>query len=89
MTASFGMRKAAPRLGGSAAVIECSSRPQKKATSHHMKTHPHKTQPWDIKRPPTVYASLPPLPPKWTIVSSYANASDAAVPPPTAQPATE
>ncbi|XVE70269.1 hypothetical protein DITRI_Ditri10aG0058900 [Diplodiscus trichospermus] len=51
-------------------VIECSSRPQKKATKHHMKTRPRKTQPWDIRRKPTVYAPLPPLPPDWTLVSS-------------------
>ncbi|CBI28590.3 unnamed protein product, partial [Vitis vinifera] len=42
-TAAFGVRKAVSRLGGSAAVIECSSQPQKKATSHHIKTHPRKT----------------------------------------------
>ena len=51
-------------------LIECSSRPQKKATKHHMKTRPRKTQPWDIRRKPTVYAPLPPLPPDWTLVSS-------------------
>ncbi|XP_022772446.1 50S ribosomal protein 6, chloroplastic-like [Durio zibethinus] len=51
-------------------VVECSSRPQKKATKHHMKTRPRKTQPWDIRRKPTVYAPLPPLPPDWTLVSS-------------------
>ncbi|XP_021284173.1 50S ribosomal protein 6, chloroplastic [Herrania umbratica] len=51
-------------------VIECSSRPQKKATKHHMKTRPRKTQAWDIRRKPTVYAPLPPLPPDWTLVSS-------------------
>ncbi|MBA0818368.1 hypothetical protein Gohar_028469 [Gossypium harknessii] len=50
--------------------IECSSRPQKKATKHHMKTRPRKTQPWDIRRKPTVYAPLPPLPPDWALVSS-------------------
>ncbi|XP_022765945.1 50S ribosomal protein 6, chloroplastic-like [Durio zibethinus] len=53
-------------------VIECSSRPRKKATKHHMKTRPRKTQPWDIKRKPAVYAPLPPLPPDWTLVSSGA-----------------
>ncbi|KAF8045582.1 hypothetical protein N665_4680s0002 [Sinapis alba] len=52
-----------PSLG---MVIECSSRPQKKSTAHHRKTRPKKTQPWDIKRKPTVYAPLPPLPPDWT-----------------------
>ncbi|KAJ4701545.1 50S ribosomal protein 6, chloroplastic-like [Melia azedarach] len=50
-------------------VIENSSRPKKKATAHHMKTRPRKTQAWDINRKPTVYAPLPPLPPDWTIVS--------------------
>ncbi|WKA12606.1 hypothetical protein VitviT2T_029977 [Vitis vinifera] len=40
--------------------------------SHHMKTRPRKTQPWDIKRHPTVYAPLPPLPHKWTVISSDA-----------------
>ena len=89
MAASFGVRKAGLRLGGGAVVIKCSSRPQKKATSHHMKTRPCKTQPWDIKRRPTVYAPLPPLPPEWTVISFDANASDAAIPPPTPQPATE
>ncbi|KAL6320561.1 hypothetical protein AAG906_007640 [Vitis piasezkii] len=54
-----------------------------------MKTRPCKTQPWDIKRRPTVYALLPPLPPEWTVISFDANASDAAIPPPTPQPATE
>lgn len=50
-------------------VIENSSRPQKKATAHHMKTRPRKTQPWDVNRKPTVYPPLPPLPPDWTLVS--------------------
>ncbi|KAL9260977.1 Large ribosomal subunit protein cL38-like protein [Drosera capensis] len=55
-------------ITGSGLVIECSSRPQKKATAHHMKTRPKKSQPWDIKRKPTVYPPLPPLPPDWTLV---------------------
>ncbi|PWZ03893.1 50S ribosomal protein 6, chloroplastic [Zea mays] len=47
--------------GGRAALaVECSSRPQKKGTKHHMKTRPKKTQPWDIKRRPTQYPPLPP-----------------------------
>ncbi|CAN4122464.1 unnamed protein product [Withania somnifera] len=50
-------------------VIECSSRPQKKATAHHKKTRPRKTQAWDIRRGPTVYAPLPPLPPEWSFAS--------------------
>ncbi|XVF39722.1 hypothetical protein PTKIN_Ptkin01aG0055800 [Pterospermum kingtungense] len=64
--------------GGGGLVIECSSRPQKKATKHHMKTRPRKTQPWDIRRKPTVYPPLPPLPPDWTFVSS-ADGGDVAV----------
>nr|ACG40770.1 plastid-specific ribosomal protein 6 precursor [Zea mays] len=59
--------------GGRAALaVECSSRPQKKGTKHHMKTRPKKTQPWDIKRRPTQYPPLPPLPPDWTLVASGA-----------------
>ncbi|KAL0322949.1 UNVERIFIED_CONTAM: 50S ribosomal protein 6, chloroplastic [Sesamum angustifolium] len=54
--------------GGCGLVIECSSRPQKKATKHHMKTRPRKTRPSDIRRGPTVYPPLPPLPPDWTLV---------------------
>ncbi|KAH6766002.1 plastid-specific 50S ribosomal protein 6, partial [Perilla frutescens var. hirtella] len=60
-----------PRLaigGGGGLVIECSSRPQKKATKHHMKTRPRKSRPSDINRRPTVYPPLPPLPPDWTPV---------------------
>ncbi|XP_043714469.1 50S ribosomal protein 6, chloroplastic [Telopea speciosissima] len=51
-------------------VIECSSRPQKKGTAHHMKTRPKKTQPWDIKRRPTVYPPLPALPPDWSLLTA-------------------
>ncbi|XP_011652886.1 50S ribosomal protein 6, chloroplastic [Cucumis sativus] len=61
--------KAAPCSAGNL-LIECSSRPNKKATAHHMKTRPRKSQPWDIRRKPTVYPPLPPLPPDWTLVSS-------------------
>ncbi|KAJ8541242.1 hypothetical protein K7X08_002058 [Anisodus acutangulus] len=50
-------------------IIECSSRPQKKATAHHKKTRPRKTQAWDIRRGPAVYAPLPPLPPEWSFAS--------------------
>ncbi|KAE8658800.1 50S ribosomal protein 6 [Hibiscus syriacus] len=60
-------------------LIECSSRPQKKATKHHMKTRPRKTQQWDVRRKPTVYAPLPPLPPDWTLVSSGVDNDNAQV----------
>ncbi|PIN21093.1 hypothetical protein CDL12_06217 [Handroanthus impetiginosus] len=55
--------------GRSGLVIECSSRPQKKATKHHMKTRPRKTSLSDIRRRPTVYPPLPPLPSEWSFVS--------------------
>ncbi|KAG8089998.1 hypothetical protein GUJ93_ZPchr0011g28470 [Zizania palustris] len=58
--------------GGCALAVECSSRPQKKGTKHHMKTRPKKTQQWDIKRRPTQYPPLPPLPPDWTLVAAGA-----------------
>ncbi|CAB4303110.1 unnamed protein product [Prunus armeniaca] len=52
-TASFGVPKTSPWRGsvggGTGLMIECSSRPQKKATAHHRKTRPRKTQPWDVK----------------------------------------
>lgn len=57
--------------GSGGLVIECSSRPKKKATAHHKKTRPRKSQPWDIKRKPTVYAPLPPMPPEWTLVTDF------------------
>ncbi|KAI3465206.1 hypothetical protein Pfo_021869 [Paulownia fortunei] len=69
--------------GGSGLVIECSSRPQQKATKHHMKTRPRKTRPSDIRRGPTVYPPLPPLPPEWTLISDDATAAAVAS---TAQP---
>ncbi|CAA2995973.1 50S ribosomal 6, chloroplastic [Olea europaea subsp. europaea] len=56
-------------------MIECSSRPQKKATKHHMKTRPRKSQGWDIRRGPTVYPPLPPLPPDWTLVTDGSTAA--------------
>uniref|UniRef100_A0A7N1A9W4 50S ribosomal protein 6, chloroplastic n=1 Tax=Kalanchoe fedtschenkoi TaxID=63787 RepID=A0A7N1A9W4_KALFE len=80
VSAIFGVRiaategsgaKAAPAWSG-AATVECSSRPQKKATKHHMKTRPKKTQPWDIKRKPTVYPAMPALPADWTLVEAAA-----------------
>ncbi|CAO2149201.1 unnamed protein product [Urochloa humidicola] len=62
-----------PGVDGRAALaVECSSRPQKKGTKHHMKTRPKKTQPWDIKRRPTQYSPLPKLPPDWTLVAASA-----------------
>lgn len=66
-------------------VIECSSRPQKKATAHHRKTRPRKSQRWDIKRGPAVYPPLPALPPEWTLVTddgSDTEAADGGVPQP-------
>lgn len=77
-------RRGSGRVGieGGGLAIECSSRPKKKATAHHMKTRPRKTQPWDIKRKPTVYPPLPPLPPDWTLVSSASEASSVAPPSP-------
>lgn len=66
-------------------TIVCSSRPQKKATAHHMKTRPRKTQAWDRNRKPTVYDPLPPLPPDWTLVIP-ADASSAPVTPPPPTP---
>ncbi|CAI0464218.1 unnamed protein product [Linum tenue] len=62
--------------GGGGLVIESSSRPTKKATAHHMKTRPRKSQPWDIRRKPTVYAPLPELPPDWTLVSAAESPAD-------------
>ncbi|KAK7311742.1 hypothetical protein RJT34_10067 [Clitoria ternatea] len=61
-------------------TIVCSSRPKKKATSHHMKTRPRKTQPWDINRKPTEYPPLPPLPPDFTVIIPAS--ADSSVPPP-------
>lgn len=60
---------ARPRVKYGGLVIENSSRPQKKATAHHRKTRPKKTQPWDVKRGPAVYPPLPKMPPEWTLVS--------------------
>ncbi|KAL6504290.1 hypothetical protein OROGR_026213 [Orobanche gracilis] len=62
--------------GGCSLSIECSSRPQKKATKHHMKTRPRKRRPSDIRRVPTVYPPLPPLPPEWSLVSEDTSAAD-------------
>eukprot|EP00252_Welwitschia_mirabilis_P014267 TRINITY_DN31385_c0_g1_i1.p1 TRINITY_DN31385_c0_g1~~TRINITY_DN31385_c0_g1_i1.p1 ORF type:complete len:147 (+),score=28.38 TRINITY_DN31385_c0_g1_i1:187-627(+) len=46
-------------------TIECSSRPQKKATAHHNKTRPKKHQPYDKNRkgptkyPPPIFPANP------------------------------
>lgn len=55
--------------------IECSSRPQKKATAHHRKTRPKKTQPWDKNRRPAVYPPLPPLPAEWSFANDVVEAA--------------
>ncbi|KAK9691017.1 hypothetical protein RND81_09G170700 [Saponaria officinalis] len=81
--AELKLRTSRGSSGRGLAVIEYSSRPQKKSTAHHMKTRPKKTQSWDIRRYPTVYAPLPPLPPEWTLVSS---ASEAIAPTPPPSP---
>ncbi|KAF9622960.1 hypothetical protein IFM89_035675 [Coptis chinensis] len=65
--------------GAATAVIECSSRPQKKGTKHHMKTRPKKTAKWELKRRPTVYAPLPPLPSEWSFVTDETNTEEATV----------
>ncbi|KAH7689822.1 Ribosomal protein L6 chloroplast protein [Dioscorea alata] len=75
MTMTMTTTKQVVNKGG---VIECSSRPKKKATSHHIKSRPKKTQPWDIRRKgPTLYPPLPLLPPDWTLVSSHDADADA------------
>ncbi|KAK9061430.1 hypothetical protein SSX86_018611 [Deinandra increscens subsp. villosa] len=63
-------------------TIECSSRPQKKATAHHRKTRPKKTQPWDRNRGPAVYPPLPALPPEWSFVTEEEPSSS---PPPASE----
>ncbi|PHU20597.1 50S ribosomal protein 6, chloroplastic [Capsicum chinense] len=65
-------------------VIECSSRPQKKATAHHQKTRPKKTQPWDIRRKPTLYPPMPTLPPEWSFATDESVSGQ-----PTSAPASE
>ncbi|RZS16691.1 hypothetical protein BHM03_00048725 [Ensete ventricosum] len=68
-TSSGRPRTSYPASPGGWMGVECSSRPQKKATAHHMKTRPKKTQPWDVRRKgPTAYPPLPVLPPDWTLV---------------------
>ncbi|XP_062110113.1 large ribosomal subunit protein cL38 [Humulus lupulus] len=90
--ASVGAARPALSYGGGLAVIECSSRPTKKSTAHHRKTRPRKTQQWDIKRKPTVYAPLPQLPPEWTLAAtddSFAVAEADVSPPAPESPAAE
>ncbi|KAK4770959.1 hypothetical protein SAY87_031491 [Trapa incisa] len=79
---SGGMVHPFPGTSGGGFAIECSSRPKKKSTAHHMKTRPKKTRPWDIRRKPTVYPPLPVLPPDWTLVSSGEELAEADLPPP-------
>ncbi|XP_020572250.1 50S ribosomal protein 6, chloroplastic [Phalaenopsis equestris] len=67
--------------GGGPMTVECSSRPKKKGTAHHMKTRPKKTQPWDVKRKgPTLYPVLPLLPPDWTLAMSDDGGEDTVTP---------
>ncbi|RWR74008.1 50S ribosomal protein 6, chloroplastic [Cinnamomum micranthum f. kanehirae] len=66
--------------GSGVGVIECSSRPKKKATAHHIKTRPRKSQPWDIRRKPTVYPPLPTLPPDWTLFERPPETQNASAP---------
>ncbi|KAK2993918.1 hypothetical protein RJ640_012792 [Escallonia rubra] len=52
-------------FGGFGLVIKSSSRPQKKATTHHRKTRPRKMNTWDVHRglvDTVVEASSPPMP---------------------------
>ncbi|KAK2983994.1 hypothetical protein RJ640_027319 [Escallonia rubra] len=42
-------------------VIKSSSRPQKKATTHHRRTGQRKTKPWDVRRGPPILSSKIPL----------------------------
>ncbi|KAL1821854.1 hypothetical protein DCAR_0418282 [Daucus carota subsp. sativus] len=75
-----GAKTASPsRVEYGGLVIENSSRPQKKATAHHRKSRPKKTQPWDVKRGPAVYPPLPEMPPEWTLVSEDIAAADTTV----------
>eukprot|EP01018_Ginkgo_biloba_P029881 Gb_06980 [translate_table: standard] len=54
--------------------IECSSRPRKKATAHHVKTRPKKHQPYDKNRKgPTKH---PPLPKRPLVIPSNASNQD-------------
>ncbi|KAK9163537.1 hypothetical protein Syun_004439 [Stephania yunnanensis] len=78
---SLQMRRMRSGGGVSNGVIECSSRPQKKATAHHMKTRPRKSAPWDVKRGPTVYPPLPTMPPEWTLVLDLDDAASVVVVP--------
>lgn len=55
-------------------TTECSSRPRKKATAHHVKTRPKKHQPYDKNRKgPTIYPPLPRPPLKPSVAVAVAS----------------
>lgn len=59
-------------------TIECSSRPRKKATAHHVKTRPKKHQPYDKNRKgPTKYPPLPRPPVKPSVAVAAASPDNA------------
>eukprot|EP00250_Pteridium_aquilinum_P034397 c7529_g1_i1 orf=341-715(-) len=64
-------------------TVECSSRPQKKCTAHHVKTRPKKHSLADKNRKPPVYPKPPKAPPIITL--GWGDEDDA--PAPAAQPA--
>lgn len=58
-------------------TIECSSRPKKKATAHHVKTRPKKHQPYDKNRKgPTKYPPLPRPPVKLSVAVASASSDN-------------
>lgn len=55
-------------------ITECSSRPRKKATAHHVKSRPKKHQPYDKNRKgPTKYPPLPRPPLKPSVAVAVAS----------------
>ncbi|KAK2980162.1 hypothetical protein RJ640_002261, partial [Escallonia rubra] len=70
-------KEAPPRVdsgsGDFSLVIKSSSRPQKKATTHHCKKGPRKTKPWDVCRGPadTVVEASSALLPLFAMTASF------------------